>query len=68
MISEVPMPDHDGNLVGDTRTTIRLNFRWRRLIVESLESFFVSSTVKLEHPDSTDLHNLIWALYDDTYT
>ena len=60
------MPFSNEALSGDTLTTISLNYRWRELIVNAMEFYYLDrdeSTIELDNQDK--LTDFFLDLYDD---
>lgn len=62
------MPAHDTNLVGDTRTTVRLNRDWRVFVVSVLESLMEYNSGILDDADLDAFNEVYHDLLIDLYT
>ena len=62
------MPDHDEALSGDILTTLNINFEWRRLISDALQSYADSIIRNLDDSLVDDFRNKFQALLSDLYT
>ena len=67
LLSEYPLPDHDTILGGDTLSTLSINYRWRRMIVDALTDYLDGLNINNEDPEYIDLHNQFLALIEDLY-
>lgn len=64
----VPLADHDTLLVGDTLTTVTLNYQWRKFLVSAIDAYLDNGFSKLEDPDLIDSLNQARALMEDFYS
>jgi hypothetical protein len=62
------LPDHDEALSGDILTTLNINFEWRRLISDALQSYADSIIRNLDDSLVDDFRNQFQALINDLYT
>lgn len=68
LLDDSPYPAHDDNLVGDTRTTLRVNYRWRRLILYSLTAILDARLTVEDSQAYTDLETQLTDMIADIYT
>ena len=62
------LPGHDEELSGDILTTLIINFEWRRLISDALQSYADSIIRNLDDALVDDYRNKFQALINDLYT
>lgn len=62
------MPYHDELLSGDDLTTLVLNFEWRRLIADALQSYLDRDANQLTDTEYDDAKERIYLLIHDIYT
>lgn len=67
LLTEYPLPDHDTPLAGDTLSSVSINYRWRRMIVDALSNYLDSLNAENEDPEYIDMHNQFLALIQDLY-
>lgn len=64
----LPLPPHDTNFLGDTRTRAFLNYRWRPFIVAQVEMYLEQNKYLLSEADYETLNARYLELLDDLYT
>lgn len=62
------MPYHDELLSGDDLTTLVLNFEWRRLVADALQSYLDRDANQLSDTEYDDAKERIYLLIHDLYT
>lgn len=58
---------HDVNLVGDTRTTLRINYEWRLWIIGLIEVNRFNYLQSIDEPLLTTIENWFDGLIEDLY-
>ena len=64
----LPLSIHDQNLVGDTRTTVRLNYEWRVFVVRILEGLMEYNSGVVDDADLDAFNEVYHNLLVDLYT
>lgn len=64
----MPLSDHDANLGGDVRTTVRLNYEWRVFMVSALEHMLSDNERLLDSSDYDTLEEVYLLMLNDIYT
>ena len=62
------LSDHDSEVAPDVVTTLFINYQWRRLISDALQSYADSIIRTLDDSAVDDFRNKFQALLDDLYT
>lgn len=62
------LSDHNAELPGDVVTSLFINFEWRRLISDALQSYADSIIFRLDDALVDDFRNKIQALLNDLYS
>jgi len=62
------LPDHDEALSGDILTSLFINYQWRRLMSDALQSYADSLIASLDDSLVDDYRNKFQALLSDLYT
>jgi len=62
------LSNHNEGLVGDTLTSLFINYEWRRLLSDALQSYADTIIARLDDSLVDDYRNKFQALLDDFYT